>query len=138
MLLVHGSSANGASGGDGGVCGGLGGHKGGSGLGDGGLGDGGGGEGEGGGGEGSSGTEDSIVMVGAPSTVMPSALDAFSAVSRVERSKACTAVARVAAGTATLAVMITLPAATRIVTSGLSTPAAAATFCCKLDLSLSE
>ena len=48
VLLVHGSSAKGASGGDGGGCGGLGGREGG-----GGLGDGGGGEGGGGGGGGS-------------------------------------------------------------------------------------
>ena len=37
-----------------------------------------------------------------------------------------------------VAVMRTLAAATRIVTSDLSTPAASASFCCKLALLLSE
>ena len=37
-----------------------------------------------------------------------------------------------------VAVITTLAAATRIVTSDLSTPAASATFCCKLDLSFAE
>ena len=73
--------------------------------------------------------------VGASSTVMPSAAEASAAVPSVEESEACTAAAVVEAGTAMLAVMITLAAATLIVTSDLSTPAAAATLCCKLEVS---
>ena len=69
---------------------------------------------------------------------MTSAAEASAAVPRVEESEVCTASAVVEAGTAMVAVMRTLAAATRIVTSDLSTPAASATFCCKLDLSSSE
>eukprot|EP00964_Phaeocystis_antarctica_P042126 scaffold24121_cov72-Phaeocystis_antarctica.AAC.1 len=68
----------------------------------------------------------------------PSAAEAASAVPRVEESKLCTTSAVVEAGTAMVAVMRTLAANTRIVTSDLSTPAASATFCFKLDLTLSE
>ena len=59
-------------------------------------------------------------------------------VPRVEESEVCTWSAVLEAGTAMVAVMRTLAAVTRIVTSDLSTPAALATFCCKRDLSLSE
>eukprot|EP00964_Phaeocystis_antarctica_P113380 scaffold77420_cov63-Phaeocystis_antarctica.AAC.5 len=69
---------------------------------------------------------------------MTSAAEASAAVPRVEESEVCTASAVVEAGTAMVAVMRTLAAATRIVTSDLSTPAASATFCCQLDLSSSE
>eukprot|EP00964_Phaeocystis_antarctica_P122339 scaffold85992_cov63-Phaeocystis_antarctica.AAC.10 len=81
---------------------------------------------------------DPSATVGTSSTVTPSAVEASAAVPRLEESEVCTASAVVEAGTAMVAVMSTLPAATLIVTSDLSTPAAVATFCCKLDLSLSE
>ena len=80
---------------------------------------------------------DSMVVVGASSTVMPSAAEASAAVPRVEESEARTASAVMEAGTPMVALMRTLAAATLIVTNDLSTPAAPATFCCKLDLSLS-
>ena len=76
-----------------------------------------------------------IVIVGTPSTEIPSALEAASAVRRVEESEAFTAAAVVEAGTAMVAVMITLAAATPIVTSDLSMPAAVAILCCKLEVS---
>ena len=58
-------------------------------------------------------------MVGASSTVMPSAVEAASAVPRLEESEVCTWSAVMAAGTAMVAVMITLAAVTWIVTSDL-------------------
>ena len=79
-----------------------------------------------------------VITAGTPSTVTPSAVEAAAAVPRVEESELCTASAVLEAGTVMVAVMSTLATATRIVTSDLSTPAASATFCCKLDLSLSE
>ena len=85
----------------------------------------------------SSGPARVTVMVGTSSTVTPSAVEASAAVPKLEESEVCTASAVVEAGTAMVAVMRTLAAATRIVTSDWSTPAALATFCCKLDLSLS-
>ena len=78
-----------------------------------------------------------MVMVGTSSTVMPSAVEASSAVPRLEESEVFTWSAVLEVGTAMVAVMRTLAAVTSIVTSDLSTPAAVATFCCKLDLSLS-
>ena len=92
--------------------------------------------GEGCGGE--AGVGYSAVIVGTSSTVKPSVVEAASAVPRLEESEVCSTPAVVEAGTAMVAVMRTLAAATRIVTSDLSTSAALATFCCKLDLSLSE
>ena len=80
----------------------------------------------------------SKVMVGTSSTATPSAVEAASAVPKLKESKVCRTSAVVEAGTAMVAVMRTLAAATLIVTSDLSTPAALATFCCKLDLSSSE
>ena len=80
---------------------------------------------------------DSKVIVGTSSTVTPSAVEASAAVPKLEESEVCTASAVVEAGTAMVAVMRTLAAATRIVTSDWSTPTALATFCCQLDLSLS-
>ena len=74
-------------------------------------------------------------MVGASSTVMPSAVEAASAVPRLEESEVFISSAVVEAGTPIVAVMITLAAVTRIVTSDLSTPAAVAIFCCKLEVS---
>ena len=69
---------------------------------------------------------------------MPSAAEATAGVPAMAVSEVSTVAAGVVAGTAMAAVMITLAAATLIVTSDLSTPTALATFCCKLDLSLSE
>ena len=77
-------------------------------------------------------------MVGASSTVMPSAAEASAAEPRLEESDVTNAAGLAEAGTAMVAVMITLPGATLIVTSDVSTPAAAAIFCCRLDLTLSE
>ena len=74
------------------------------------------------------------VTVGTPSTVKPSAAEAAAAVPRVEESEACTAAAVVEAGTAMVAVMITLAAATAMVTSDLSTAAAVAMPCRKLEV----
>ena len=76
-----------------------------------------------------------IVIVGTPSTEIPSALEAASAVRRVEESEAFTAAAVVEAGTAMVAVMITLAAVMAMVTGNLSTPAAVAIFCCRLEVS---
>ena len=80
---------------------------------------------------------DSTVIVGTTSTVTPSAVEAATAVPRLEESEVRSTSAVMEAGTAIVAVMRTLAAITRIVTSDLSTPAALATFCCKLDLSFS-
>ena len=77
-------------------------------------------------------------MVGTASTVRPSAVEAASAVPRAEESEVSTTSGAMEAGTAMVAVMRTLPAATSIVTNDLSTPAIAAMFSCKPDLSLSE
>ena len=75
-------------------------------------------------------------MVGTDSTVTPSAAEAAAAVPKLEESEFTIRVAAVLeAGTAMVAVMITLAAATRIVTSDLSTPAAVATACCRLEVS---
>ena len=76
-----------------------------------------------------------VRMVESDSTVIPSAAEALSAVPRVEESEVCTAAAVMEAGTVMVAVMITLAAATLIVTNDLSTPAAVAIFCCKLEVS---
>ena len=76
-------------------------------------------------------------MVGTSSTVTPSAVEASSAEPMLEESRVCTVPAVVEAGTAMVAVMRTLAAATLIATCDLSTPAAVAIFCCKLVLSLS-
>ena len=81
---------------------------------------------------------DSTVIVGTSSTVISSAVEASLAVPRVEESEVCTWSAVLEVGTAMVAVMRTLAAVTRIMTSDLYTPAASATFCCKLDMSLSE
>eukprot|EP00964_Phaeocystis_antarctica_P031366 scaffold17756_cov47-Phaeocystis_antarctica.AAC.1 len=57
---------------------------------------------------------------------MPSAAEAAAAVPRVEESVVCNAAGVVEAGTAIVAVMITLAADTRIDTEAASTPALAA------------
>ena len=74
-------------------------------------------------------------MAGADSIVIPSASEAAAAVPRVEASEVCTASAVVEAGTAMVAVMITLAAATSMVTSDLSTPAAVAILACRSEVS---
>ena len=77
-----------------------------------------------------------IATVGNDSTMTPSTEEADSAVApNVDNSELCTAEAVVAAGTAMVAVMSTLAAATLISTSALSTPAAMATICRKLEVS---
>jgi len=81
---------------------------------------------------------DSTVMVGTSSTVTPSTAEAAPAVPRLEESEVCISSAVMEAGMAMVAVMRTLAAATLIVTSDLSTPAALATLCCKLEMSVSE
>ena len=73
---------------------------------------------------------DSTVIVGTSSTVMPSASEAASAVPRLEESEVRSASAVVEAGTAIVAVMRTLAAVTRILTSDLSTPATFLRFPC--------
>jgi len=85
-----------------------------------------------------SGALASTAMVGSDSTVMPSTAEASAAVPNLEVSEVRIASTVREAGMAMVAVMSTLAAATRITTSDLSTPAAVATFCCKLDLSFSE
>ena len=64
-------------------------------------------------------------MVGADSTVMPSAAEAAAAVPRLEASEVCTSAA-VEAGTVIVAVMITLAGATVMTVDEGSTPALAA------------
>ena len=73
--------------------------------------------------------------VGASSTVMPSAAEAAAAVPRLEESDVVNAAGLVLAGTAMVAVMITLPVATLIVTSDLSMFKTVAMLCCKLEVS---
>ena len=80
-----------------------------------------------GGGEGGEGGGAATTMVGADSTVMPSALVAAVAVGRAAESVSCTRVEVVEAGTAMVAVMSTEAAATVMVTAEASTPASAAT-----------
>ena len=76
------------------------------------------------------------MILGSDSTVMPSAAEAAAAVPRVEASEVCTAAGVVEAGTAMVAVMITEPAATLMVTSeASSTPAAVAILCRRLEVS---
>ena len=84
---------------------------------------------------GGEGDAETVVIVGTASTVTPSTAEAASAVASLEESEVCTAEAVVEAGTAMRAVIITLAAATLIVTSDASMPAAAATLCCKLEVS---
>ena len=76
-----------------------------------------------------------ISTVGTPSTVRPSAWEAAAAVPRTRVSFSCTESTVVEAGTARVAVMITLAAATSIVTCDVSRPAMFAMFSCKLEVS---
>ena len=115
--------------------GGLGDGGGGLGEGGGGEGDGGGGEGEGGGGEGGGGEGGgglgeggggegdgggaATTMIGADSTVMPSAAVAAVALGRAAESVVCTWVEVLEAGTAMVAVTITDAAVTAMLTAWL-------------------
>ena len=69
--------------------------------------------------------------------MMPSVVEAASAVSKWEANELCILSAVMEAGTTMVAVMLTLAAVTLIATNDSSTRAALATFCRKLDLSLS-
>ena len=83
--------------------------------------------------------ESAIVIVGTARIRTPSAVEGAVegsvAMPRVEDSEACTAAAVVEAGTPMVAVMITLAAATSMVTSDLSTPAAVAILACRSEVS---
>ncbi len=74
-------------------------------------------------------------MVGSDWTSMPSALEAATAVPRVEESKLWTAAAVVEAGTAIVATMITLTAAKVMETDEASTPALMAILFSKAEVS---
>ena len=76
-----------------------------------------------------------VVMVGVVSTVIPSALEAASAVLRLLESAACTLEAVVVAGTVMVAMMRTLAASTRRATNDASTPASRAILVCKFEVS---
>ena len=76
-----------------------------------------------------------VVMVGVVSTVIPSALEAASAVVRLLESAACTVEAVVVAGTVMVAMMRTLAASTRRATNDALTPASRAIMVCKFELS---
>ena len=76
-----------------------------------------------------------VVMVGVVSTVIPSALEAASAVLRLLESAACTVEAVVVAGTVMVAMMRTLAASTRRATNDALTPASRAIMVCKFELS---
>ena len=85
--------------------------------------------------EGAGGGGEASATVGTDSTVTLSVVEAAAAVASLEESELCSVVAVVEAGTEMVAVTITLAAATLIVTSDLSTPAAVATLCCRLEVS---
>jgi len=91
---------------------------------------------EGGGAKGRAEGGTAIATVGDDSTVTLSAAEADSVEPpNVNNSELCTAEAVVEVGTAMVAVMSTLAAATWISTSSSSTPAAVATACRKLEVS---
>ena len=92
----------------------------------------------GGGGLESGAMVDTSSMVGTFSTVMPNAMEADSAVPRLEESERRISSTVMEAGMVMVAVMSTLAAATSILTSDLSTLTALAIFCCKLSTSFSE
>ena len=73
--------------------------------------------------------------MGTASKAMPSCAVAAATVPRLVESEACNADTVVEAGTMMMAVMRTEAAATVMVTSDVSTPAASATLCRKLDVS---
>ena len=105
---------------------------------DGGCDDGGGCDGGGGGGLESGAMVDTSSMVGTFSTVIPNAMEADSAVPRLEESERRIPSTVMEAGMVMVAVMSTLAAATSISTSDLSTLTAFAIFCCKLEISSFE
>ena len=74
-------------------------------------------------------------MLGSDCTAMPSAAEAATAVPRLKESEVCTAAGVVEAGTAIVAVMITLAAATLTDTKAASTPALAAIEFRRLEVS---
>lgn len=88
-----------------------------------------------GGGRGKGGKVMIVITEGCSTIVMPSALEAAAVVPRFEAREACIASAVVDAGTAMVAVMITLPGAMAMTTSAVLTPAALATFRCTLEVS---
>ena len=89
-----------------------------------------------GGGEGGDAGGIALVTVGGVRTIMPRTAEAaVVVVPRVEAREDCTAVAVVEAGREMVAVMRTLAAATAMVTSDASTPAAVATDCCRREVS---
>ena len=90
---------------------------------------------DGGGGGGGGGGGEAISIMGTASTAMPSCVVAAAAVPRLVESEACNADTVVEAGTTMMAVMRTEAAATVMVTSDVSTPAASATLCRKLEVS---
>ena len=92
-----------------------------------------GGGGKGGGGVG--GGAGRFVVVGSDWTSRPSALEAATAVLRLEESEFRTAAAVVEAGTAILAVMITLAAAKVMETDEASTPALVAILLSRAEVS---
>ena len=91
-------------------------------------------EGGDGGGEGEGGAATTIL--GTDTTVMPSAAEAAAAVPRLEESVVCTVTGVVEAGTAIMAVMSTLAAATVTVTAEASTAATAAIELCRAVVSV--
>ena len=76
-----------------------------------------------------------IIIEGFSTIVMPSALEAAAVVPRFETREVCIASAVVDAGTAMVAVMITLPGAMAMATSAVLTPAALAKIRCTLEVS---
>jgi len=76
-------------------------------------------------------------MVGTSSTVRPSAAEASAVVLSASESAVCTDSTVLEAGTAMMAVMITLPSATLIVTldASMPLPAASAMFEAKIEVS---
>ena len=76
-----------------------------------------------------------IEIVGSSSIVRPSASEASAAVPKADESFSCTERTVLEAGTAMVAVMITLAADTFIVTRDVSRPTTAAMYSCKLEVS---
>ena len=74
-------------------------------------------------------------MVGTSSTVIPSATEAAAVVLRLEESEVCIAAAVVEAGTAMVAVIVTLAAVMLMVTAEVPTPAREATAVRKEEVS---
>ena len=77
-------------------------------------------------------------MVGTASRATPSWVEAALAVERLVESLACTVAAMTEVVTSIVAVMITEPAWTVMVTSEESTPAIVAILCCRFHFEASE